>query len=76
LLFFLIATGKVLPKLKEKHIKICLKIAEKHNVKNIIFGHTHPQKVIIEIHEGITMVNVPRGKTVLYCDASRCSNSV
>lgn len=63
-------------KLKEKHIKICLNIAEKYNVKNVIFGHTHPQKLIIESHDGIAMVNVPRGKTVLDCDASGCSKSV
>lgn len=62
-------------KLKEKHLKICLKIAEKYNVKNVVFGHTHPKKLIIESHGGITMVNVPRGRTVLYCDVLRCSNS-
>ncbi len=52
--------------LKKKHINICFEIAEKYNVKNIVFGHTHPKKLIIENHRGITMVNVPRGKTSLF----------
>lgn len=51
--------------LKKKHIDLCLKIAEKYNVKNVVFGHTHPKKLIAEIHHGITMVNVPRGKSKL-----------
>lgn len=61
-------------KLKNKQIKICNNIAAKYNVQNVVFGHTHPKKLIIETHNGITMVNVPRGKTILYCDALGCSD--
>lgn len=51
--------------LNNKHISLCLEIAEKYNIKNVVFGHTHPKKLIVEMHNDITMVNVPRGKTTL-----------
>jgi hypothetical protein len=58
--------------LKNKHKDICLKIAKKYNVKNVVFGHTHPKKLIVEMHNEITMVNVPRGKsTLLYKDTEQ-----
>lgn len=34
-------------------------------VRNIVFGHTHPKQLIDETHCGIRMINVPRGKTEL-----------
>jgi len=61
-------------KLKNKQIVLCHMIAKKYNVKNIVFGHTHPKHLIIEKHDGITMINVPRGKTILYCDTLGCSD--
>lgn len=54
--------------LKKKHIRICHEIAKKYDVSTVVFGHTHPRRLIIESHDGIRMINVPRGKTILDLD--------
>lgn len=68
---FLIKTKQIVKKklghsaLNNNHIDLCLKIAKKYNVKNVVFGHTHPKKLIVEMHNEVTMVNVPQGKSTL-----------
>ena len=53
-------------KLSKKKIFKLVARAKLLKVDVIIIGHTHPKRVIDETHSGIRIINVPRGKTVLY----------
>jgi len=50
-------------KLSQKKIELFSEFAKNMGVKTIIFGHTHPKRLIDETHNGIRIINVPRGKT-------------
>jgi len=52
--------------LSSKQIELFSRFAKKHNVTTVVFGHTHPKKLIDETHEGIRLINVPRGRTKLF----------
>lgn len=52
-------------RIKKTAIKRAHKFALKNNCKTIVMGHFHPKKLIEVNHEGVRIIFVPRGKTVL-----------
>ncbi len=39
--------------------------AKLYNCHTVVFGHTHTKDIVTVKYSGITMINVPRGKTIL-----------
>lgn len=52
-------------KLSTKIIDEMFNQANFYEKSTVIFGHTHPKRLIDENHYGIRMINVPRGRTEL-----------
>ena len=42
------------------------KEAEKNNCKIVVFGHTHPDSLVVRTINGIKIINVKKGCTYLY----------
>lgn len=53
-------------KFSKPRIERLLKRAHLLGVKTLVVGHFHPAIVIDEVHKGIRLIGVPRGRSVLY----------
>lgn len=52
--------------LSKKKLKKASDLAKEFECSTIVFGHTHPSKLIDQTYNGVRVVNVPRGRTELY----------
>lgn len=50
-------------KLSGAKIKIFTNLAKAYQMDNVVFGHCHPRHLLVAENDGVTIYNVPRGKT-------------
>jgi len=63
--FYAAVKSKPFGHLSKQEIKKASELAKKHNCHTIVFGHVHPEKLIDIKYDGIRIINVPQGLTII-----------